>query len=639
MAGGILYLDADDEITTAAARIRDAEGRRVAIVLPYGSRVATSRINFRLLSRDALTHEKRLSIVAGDAATRALAASAGLPVFSSVAEYESSEEAPRPPKGSSTATGAAGAAAATGPDAGGRDATETADQGEPNEAPPEKPARRRRSRAAATAAAAAASANTSAAAEPADPAAHAPDPAEEVVATGLGLAASATVVPPPADPAREATGATTIGRPVPPAPAIDNGRVTGVRPTSEVRVRARPEALGGGGTSRRVPVLAALAVIGLAVVVVGVAAFLVLPSATATVSPRQETIGPINFRVTASTEVSEPRIDDALVPAERIEIPVEAADTFTATGKRTEEEKAKGAVRFDNLDFTSSNTIPKGSVVSTGSGVKFRTDRTIRIPAAELRGLTVIPSRASVKVTAVDAGPEGNVEPNSITTIPRGEEPLFLKVTNPDATSGGTREEFPRVTQEDVDAAVATLGEALTAAFDAALEDPQPSGDATVFSETAELGEPTYSVDPASLVGEEVETFDLGASAVGTVLAVDEAPVRDIAEARLLGSVEAGHELVEGSSSVTVDPAIVNGGTISFPVTVTASQVAILDPAAIEAQILGLPEEDAKAILDGYGTATLDLWPDWAATVPSLDDRVDVIVDGPVVVEQEGSSP
>ncbi len=90
MAGSIIYLDIDDEITSAAARIREVEGSRVAAVLPYGSRVATSRINFRLLSRDALTHEKRLSIVAGDPATRALAASAGLPVFSSVGEYESS---------------------------------------------------------------------------------------------------------------------------------------------------------------------------------------------------------------------------------------------------------------------------------------------------------------------------------------------------------------------------------------------------------------------------------------------------------------------------------------------------------------------------------------------------------------------
>ena len=85
MAGRIIYLEVDDEITSAAARIRASDSPRIAVVLPYGSRVATSRINFRLLSRDALTHDKRLSIVTGDPATRALAASAGLAVFASVA--------------------------------------------------------------------------------------------------------------------------------------------------------------------------------------------------------------------------------------------------------------------------------------------------------------------------------------------------------------------------------------------------------------------------------------------------------------------------------------------------------------------------------------------------------------------------
>ena len=83
---------------------------RIAIVLPFGSRVATSRINFRLLSRDATLNGKRLSVVAGDAATRALAASAGLPVFSTVAEYETSEDGGIDP--TMAAAGAAGAMAA-----------------------------------------------------------------------------------------------------------------------------------------------------------------------------------------------------------------------------------------------------------------------------------------------------------------------------------------------------------------------------------------------------------------------------------------------------------------------------------------------------------------------------------------------
>jgi len=45
----IYYLDVDDEITSAAARIRGSADARIAIVMPSGSRVATSRINFKLL--------------------------------------------------------------------------------------------------------------------------------------------------------------------------------------------------------------------------------------------------------------------------------------------------------------------------------------------------------------------------------------------------------------------------------------------------------------------------------------------------------------------------------------------------------------------------------------------------------------
>src|SRR3954466_13043329 len=84
----IVYLDVDDEITSAAARIRGATAKRVALVLPFGSRLATSRINFRLLAREAMLHGRRLGIVAPDASARAIPASAGLPVFPWVDECE-----------------------------------------------------------------------------------------------------------------------------------------------------------------------------------------------------------------------------------------------------------------------------------------------------------------------------------------------------------------------------------------------------------------------------------------------------------------------------------------------------------------------------------------------------------------------
>ena len=87
----IYYLDVDDEITSAAARIRGSADAHVALVMPTGSRVATSRINFKLLEREAKQRNKRLSIVAPDASVRSLAQSAGLPVFANVREYEAAE--------------------------------------------------------------------------------------------------------------------------------------------------------------------------------------------------------------------------------------------------------------------------------------------------------------------------------------------------------------------------------------------------------------------------------------------------------------------------------------------------------------------------------------------------------------------
>jgi hypothetical protein len=87
----IYYLDVDDEITSAAARIRDSSDSRIALVLTGGSRVATSRINFRLLAGEAKHRNKRLAIIAADPTVQSVARSAQLPVYATVADYEGAE--------------------------------------------------------------------------------------------------------------------------------------------------------------------------------------------------------------------------------------------------------------------------------------------------------------------------------------------------------------------------------------------------------------------------------------------------------------------------------------------------------------------------------------------------------------------
>jgi hypothetical protein len=585
MATRVIYLDIDDEITSAASRIRTAEGSRVAVVLPNGSRVATSRINFRLLARDAQTNGKQLSVVSGDAATRALAASAGLPVFASVSEYETTQEGDGEPETAPVPE--------ADDDAGG--------------GAPVRPRRRR----------------------PKQPAADAP---AQTPLFADDTSATAAVVAPP--------------RPLVRTPfAVPAERVVADTSSPERRTAASFDRPTFGGRFLRlgvgrVPLAVGSVVVALALLVGGVGAYLLLPTATAVISPRETTIGPIPLRITASTAATAPDVAAKVVPAVEKILPVDAGQRFPATGERVEETEATGTVRFRNKDFTRSNSIPRGSIVSTAAGVRFRTDRAITVPRAELVGLQIFPASATVDVTAVDAGPEGNVEPNTILTIPRGEDPLTLDVTNPDATTGGAREEFPRITQEDVDAAVAALTTALDATFRDQLDDPALVGDGTtVFPDTATLGPPTFDVDLATLVGQEVDGFDLSASAQGTVLAVDEAPVQAVAEGNIDASVEPGYQLVEGSSVIDPEPAVVENGVVTFPVVVTARQVLGIDPAAIEAEILGKPLAEARTILARYGTVQLSVWPDWVGTVPTFDVRVEVRSATPITVETPGNSP
>jgi hypothetical protein len=77
----VCYLEIDDEITGAIARLRAVTDGEAILVVPGGSRIATSRINFKLLAREA--NERRLNVVAvsDEPQVRALAISAGLPAY------------------------------------------------------------------------------------------------------------------------------------------------------------------------------------------------------------------------------------------------------------------------------------------------------------------------------------------------------------------------------------------------------------------------------------------------------------------------------------------------------------------------------------------------------------------------------
>lgn len=579
----IVYLDAEDEITSAATRIRRTEGSRVAIVVPFGSRVATSRINFKLLAREAMVNGKRLDIIAPDASARALAASAGIPVFGSVGEYEEALDRPDEPA-TAQATAATAQATAAAPagaiGAGGVDHPDGAKR-----------------RGAATGAPAA---PTTALAGAAASRRHDPDPQD------LGTR--------DADPRERATREAELDQ------IVRRGR--------EVPV-AKPQRRG----PRKGLIMGVLLLV-VALAVAGGAGWLLLPSATITVTPQVEPVGPIELVVRADPGATAVDVATGVIPAQTVALAIDVSGDFPATGKRVAKTAAQGGVRWRNCDPSSSYTIPKATIVRTQNGTQFAMDESLFLPVAVISGggtnVNLKCQTSEVSVTALEAGPSGNVAKGTIRIIPGRYNRTLISVTNPAATSGGKREEFTRVSQKDVDAALASLSGQLATEFQARLESPEgvPAG-ATVFPETAVMGQGTPTVDPLTLLNQEVPSFTLGLTTTGSVLAVDASPVEAIAATTLKGAIKPGYGLVDGSTRVVVGEGTVRDGIVTFPVAGTAKQLRPVDGEALRARVLGLPDADARALLAPYGKVDIVLWPGFVVAVPTLEGRVTLTVAPP----------
>lgn len=98
MTGGptVLYLEADDEVTSVVRRLRAAEPGPVVVVAPGRSRATSSVTALRLLARSAAADGRPLTVV-GDALTRSLAAEAGVPAHASLDDARRGV-APEPPE-------------------------------------------------------------------------------------------------------------------------------------------------------------------------------------------------------------------------------------------------------------------------------------------------------------------------------------------------------------------------------------------------------------------------------------------------------------------------------------------------------------------------------------------------------------
>ncbi len=212
------------------------------------------------------------------------------------------------------------------------------------------------------------------------------------------------------------------------------------------------------------------------------------------------------------------------------------------------------------------------------------------------------------------------------------------RVTNPEATAGGLDTTGPEILQVDVDAAIA----ATRAELDGLLADELGSTGGAVTADAAGAVEPTFEgLD--GLVG----TRDQPEAEVSGTLAYDRlsaerGEVVERAEERLAADETAlppEHDLLQDATRVTIGEARAEDDGLLVAVTVTGASASRLDRDDVLARVSGRSAEDAEGALSELGGATVDLWPGWVATVPELDWRIDLVIEGAPAVASPSVSP
>ncbi len=354
----------------------------------------------------------------------------------------------------------------------------------------------------------------------------------------------------------------------------------------------------------------------------GVFLYYVLPAATVTLVPGQRALE-TSVVLTADPQVEVDDLEQGLLSARLIETTVEATGTIATTGSGwSEVELAEGKVVFTN-QTNRTVRIPAGTIVSTSTGdaVDFRILEEIEIDGP-------VGTQAEVEIEATEPGILGNVPSIRITTV-AGPLRTRVRVTNPEATSGGVNARVRLVRQEDKDR---LLDQVYTAIREVAHEKLSPAlgTDEWMAEELIQTYITAQFFD--SFNDEPSDELNLTLRVLIQGSAVNRSASEEAAMVALRNAVPERGQLVAESISFTVEPhTLVSGRTLRYSVTARGNYVIPIDARAVSRTVIGLNvEEAARRLQEEWLLAREPEFyqdPAWFGTLPQIASRIQVRVE------------
>ena len=358
-----------------------------------------------------------------------------------------------------------------------------------------------------------------------------------------------------------------------------------------------------------------LLVLAVLTAVIGLTAYIALPSAVVTVALRPSEIT-TTVEITADASAESLDIASALIPAQIIRATVETTLTVPTSGEQNLEAlPATGTATFTN-QTARRVSIPASTILSTSADapVLFQTTSTVSVPAGSGQ-------RADIAIRALpsSAGGIGNVDAGMINAI-IGPLASRVSVINLAPTAGGETRAVKIVAESDaahlLNSVRAQLQSLAYEKMQARLTASQLIIIETIQIESERKDWTSYS----ATVGAVSDELSLSMRAVVSAMAVDDHFGRQIVAARLTAAVPADQQLQKETIAYLRGPLIqqTSPSQVVFSAGGSAKVLPQLDTGQLQESLAGSSLAAAKSTLRAHPQITVSDPPQIALSPPSL---------------------
>ena len=317
------------------------------------------------------------------------------------------------------------------------------------------------------------------------------------------------------------------------------------------------------------------------------------------------------------------------IPGQIFSEPGNESKRFPATGRRQVEKHAVGSIIVYNSYSSDAQQLVEKTHFMAPDGKLFRLSKTIAVPGAKIVDGKIVPSNITADVIADAAGPDYNIGPVKLFTIPgfKGSPKYqsFYGESNSDM-KGGFIGEVAYPTSDDIIKAKSAAGTDLENSLNAKLIIQVPK-EFKILDGTR-----TYKV-LSQKADEEADAdgnFGVLTEAKSTIIAFKEADAFDLLEKKALSENKEDYEIKSRTLEYGIARVDFEKGRMTFPVDFKAVLARKIDADILKGKIVGKSEAELKKMvfeLPGLESATISLWPFWVKTVPTKLNKIIIVVE------------